>query len=103
MASTEGLKAPWKPGESGNPGGRPSLPDWFKAAGPDALRFLMQVAAGDEGDAKVSRAEACLKVIERCYGAVPKAIELPSASDLEPVVAAVVALAKRKTEGAEGG
>jgi hypothetical protein len=55
--------------------GRSALPDWFKEKGPEALKHLAAVASGDEVDAKISRAMACLSMIERIYGKAPQAPE----------------------------
>lgn len=55
--------------------GRPSLPSWFREGGETALRHLLNVAEGKEIDAKVSRAQACVVVVERIYGTAPKAPE----------------------------
>jgi hypothetical protein len=49
--------------------GRPAYPEWFR--GPllaDSLQHLGKVARGEEEDAKISRAQACLEVINRVIG-----------------------------------
>ena len=60
----------------GNPGGgRPPLPEWFKAKAPDALKHMLAVADGTVDDEKISRMQACVEIVNRVYGHAPKAPE----------------------------
>ncbi|MBI1949350.1 MAG: hypothetical protein HYS27_26925 [Deltaproteobacteria bacterium] len=51
------------PGASGNPGGRPRLPGWFRDGGAEALRYLLDVATGavpvERDELRVRAAEWC--------------------------------------------
>jgi hypothetical protein len=62
-------------GFSANPkgknGGRPKLPDFFKAGGPDAMRHLLGVANGTIAASGDIRMRACTIVMERIYGKAP--------------------------------
>lgn len=65
-------------------GGRPALPDWFKSAAPDALRYLLNVALDDVTDKDGKhvptepklRLQAAERVVERVYGKVDSKMEL---------------------------
>lgn len=75
---------PFKPGQSGNPLGRPKLPDWFVKGGPDALKFMMEVAQGKKEDEKISRYEACREMADRIYYKPPQGVTLPMDEDGRP-------------------
>lgn len=81
----------FKPGVSGNPAGRPKLPDWFKSRGPDALRVLLAQATGelvpcDDGSilpavvqvaadsTPKERAQAADMIANRVYGKAPDVV-----------------------------
>jgi len=81
----------FKPGQSGNPAGRPRLPDWFRAKGPDALRVLIAQATGevipqDDGtilpavtqvameSSPKERTQAAAIIADRVYGKAPDVI-----------------------------
>lgn len=72
---------PFEKGQSGNPGGRPALPAWFREFGPQALMHLRDIARGKDdagepvADPKISRGQACDMVASRIYGLAPKAPE----------------------------
>lgn len=65
-------------------GGRPALPDWFKSAAPDALRYLLNVALDDVTDKDGNhvptepklRLQAAERVVERVYGKVDSKMEV---------------------------
>lgn len=82
----------FKPGQSGNPAGRPPLPAWFRARGPEALQHLVEVATGAYEDPKVSRTQAAIEVIDRIYGRAPQAIDV-STPNLSPAAEALLRLA----------
>ena len=62
---------PFKPGQSGNPGGRPKISDdvreMLKAATPKAVRLLVSVM-DDDGQKTALRMDAAKTIIERVYG-----------------------------------
>jgi hypothetical protein len=81
------------PGGTANPagGGRPRLPDWFKAKGPDSLRVLVAQATGEiipQDDGTVlpavqqvalesspkERTAAAAIIADRIYGKAPDVI-----------------------------
>jgi hypothetical protein len=81
----------FQPGVSGNPAGRPRLPDWFKSRGPDALRVLLAQATGElvpsedgsilpavvqvaSDSSPKERAAAADMVANRIYGKAPDVI-----------------------------
>ena len=62
---------PFKPGQSGNPGGRPKMSEdvreMLKAATPKAVRLLVSVM-DDDGQKTALRMDAAKTIIERVYG-----------------------------------
>jgi hypothetical protein len=87
----------FKAGESGNPGGRPTLPDWFRAKGDDALRVLVAVMEGERFDEKVSPAQAAQLIVERIYGKPTAAIEA-DAREVSPAALALLEMARESRE-----
>lgn len=80
------------PGASGNPGGRPRLPEWFRDGGAEALRYLLDVATGavpvERDELRVRAAEWCA---ERVYGkAAPPTDDAPEGLRPSPVVVALL-------------
>ena len=77
----------------GNPskGGRPALPDWFKDRAPEALRYLLLVAVGEEPAEAKDRIKAAQTVVDRVYGKAPETITIDGGS---PVLDLLVAMAK---------
>lgn len=79
-----------------NPKGRSKLlPPWFVERGDDALKHLIEVAEGREEDRAVSRAECCLKIVERIYGRIPAAPEDQDAEGSWSVLLARITKAQR--------
>lgn len=74
-------------------GGRPALPDWFKSAAPDALRYLLNVALDDVTDKDGNhvptepklRLQAAERVVERVYGKVDSKMEVALGVDADGV------------------
>jgi hypothetical protein len=79
------------PGSTGNAGGRPSLPDWFKSRAPDALKYLLDVATGEEPAEPELRVKAAALVVDRVYGKAPETITVDGQSG---VMDLLIALAK---------
>lgn len=57
------------PGSTANPNGRPALPEWFRAKGEDALRYIVEVADGKHGTE--GRQRAAEFIVKRVYGDAP--------------------------------
>lgn len=74
-----------------NRGGRPVLPDWFKSRAPEALKYLLDVACGDEPAEAKDRIKAAQTVVDRVYGKAPETITIDGGS---PVLDLLVAMAK---------
>ena len=71
------------PGSSTNPGGRPKLPEWFRRdLTNEALEHLAKIVRGTETDPKISRAMACLEVLDRVIGKPKQAVEVQAARGL---------------------
>lgn len=82
------------PGNSGNGGGRPKLPEWFKAGGEVALRYLLDVATGAESVEKQElRMRAAERVAELVYGRPTVADGM--SDEMPPALAGLLALARR--------
>ena len=78
-------------GNGGNGGGRPKLPEWFKDRAPEALRYLLMVAVGEEPAEAKDRIKAAQTVVDRVYGKAPETITIDGGS---PVLDLLVAMAK---------
>lgn len=83
------------PGASGNPGGRPRLPGWFREGSAEALRYLLDVATGavavERDELRVRAAEWCAA---RVFGRPQTAEEEPdSAWVITPAVEGLLRLA----------
>ncbi len=86
------------PGQSLNPRGKPAYPDWLKAAGPEALQYIVNVATGKERDVETKyRLRAAEVVVERVWGKPDANINV-DASTTSPVLDALLALAKPKEQ-----
>ena len=90
-ASSRGSLRPWKPGQSGNPKGRPkksaearAVDALARAESADALNVVLEVMR--EGEKDRDRLAAALAVIERGVGkpgdTLPVAIKLPAGATL---------------------
>jgi len=68
---------PFEPGKSGNPGGRPKIPDElkeaFKALAPQALATLADVM--NNGDKDSDRVKASEIILDRGYGKATQVID----------------------------
>lgn len=82
-----GLRAPWRPGESGNPSGRKPLPEWLKGKTEALLRLQADAALegvitvqADDGEVKEKvpaklRLEIAERLLNRLLGMAPAAPE----------------------------
>ena len=109
MPKTDNLK-PFQPGQSGNPGGRPRLPDDVKqlARGytSEAIETLAAVMRNDEAPA-AARVSAASTILDRAWGKPPQHIttenlESLSDDDLRAELAAAVTELRRHGLGPEG-
>jgi hypothetical protein len=77
-AGTRNLK-PFKPGQSGNPAGRPKMPkdlkEAFKAASPKALEILKKILA-DPAAKDNDRLRAAEIILDRAYGKPAQAVDI---------------------------
>jgi len=82
------------PGQSANPtgrnGGRPALPDWFRDAGPLALKHLADVATGVEPAEPELRFKAASIVVDRIYGKAPETVTLEGELAISRIVRTIV-------------
>lgn len=73
------LRPPWKPGESGNPGGRPKGDAWYRKLcrkrTVKALKALDRVMEGNDPGPIVSAAKA---VLEYAWGRAPGVVVIPN-------------------------
>ncbi len=78
----------FKPGESGNPGGRPKecaeVKELARQYGPEALNKLLELMRGE--DARVSKAAAD-SILDRAYGKPGQSVDL--VADVTATVAAI--------------
>ena len=82
------------PGQSANPtgrnGGRPARPDWFRSAAPEALRYLLNVATGEEPAETKDRIKAAALVVDRIYGKAPETVTLDGELAISRIVRTIV-------------
>lgn len=80
------------PGSTANAagGGRPRLPDWFRAKGEDALRHLLDVATGVEPVEPELRFKAAALVVDRIYGKAPETVTLDGELAISRIVRTIV-------------
>jgi len=83
----------WAPGISGNPGGRPKLPEEVKAGLRDlaatAIEVLREAMASDDHRVRVA---AAAQVLDRGYGRAAQVIDATLTSNMDPSVAHLQAL-----------
>jgi hypothetical protein len=64
--------------------GRPPLPDWLKAKGPAALRYICDVVEGVESvDKTADRIKAAEIIIKRVYGDVNVEVDVRSVRQVD--------------------
>ena len=70
--------SPWKKGQSGNPGGRPAVPEDVKealrAASPQAVATLVQIMLN--GKSEDTRVKAANIILERAHGKAVAAVDV---------------------------
>lgn len=67
-------KGRFRPGQSGNPNGRPKIPDELRKLGPLAIAKLSQAVT--EPGLAPQQIQAARDVIDRLYGKAPQALEV---------------------------
>lgn len=78
------------PGGTANTRGRPVLPDWFRSAAPEALRYLLNVATGEEPAETKDRIKAAALVVDRIYGKAPETVTLEGELAISRIVRTIV-------------
>lgn len=77
--------------------GRPAYPEWFRTTlTTEAMEHIAKIVRGTETDEKVSRAQACLDVLDRVLGKAKPTGE--GGGDLVPVAIALLELARKGAE-----
>jgi hypothetical protein len=78
---------PFKPGQSGNPGGRPKeaaeVRELARRHGPDAIEKLAEWMRSKDPRASVAAATA---ILDRGYGKPPQSVDLDVDDALRPIV-----------------
>jgi len=76
----------FKPGQSGNPGGRKKVPEDVKklleAAAPGAIKYMIETLQDEEVNKSV-RLECAKTLLDRAYGKAQQAVDLDSNSIIE--------------------
>ena len=74
MPNPNPTKTSWKPGQSGNPSGRPrgdhKIQELARGHGPTALDVLVKIAT--EGQSEGARVSAAIALLDRGYGRPPQ-------------------------------
>ncbi len=73
------IGVPFKPGQSGNPGGRPAMPAEFKERGPAALLKLLEFM--NDSNRRIAL-KATELVVERIYGRPTMTLEHEAGADM---------------------
>lgn len=88
------------PGNTANGGGWPKLPEWLKERGPEALKYIADVALGVEEAEPDLRLKAAAIIVDRYYGKAREQVVVSGddSNPDDPLVLALVGLAKAATE-----
>lgn len=107
MSKTQHLR-PWKPGQSGNPGGRPKIPqdvkEMARGLSPKAIETLGEIMQ-DKGAPPAARVSAASTILDRGYGKAPQHItteRIDNLTDAELANELAEALAGLRALGSEG-
>jgi len=88
----------WKKGESGNPNGRPKLPeeirDAARAASPKAIQVLVDIMSSDEAN-QGERIKAAIAILNRAYGTPPQSVEV-TGKEGEPLAIKIEYVSKKE-------
>lgn len=76
--NTGKLAPPWKPGQSGNPGGRPSTAALRAALKPHERQAIETLVACLECESDTVRLAAAREILDRLYGKVEATKDAPS-------------------------
>ena len=96
--NVQGVPGRWRPGESGNPGGRPAgeralLRQMYGRDGAAVYRRLEQLRKAADTPPKL-KAEIDFFIIERLFGKAQQQVELGAHGSLAELIAAAVALSE---------
>ncbi len=86
--AARGPGRPFQPGQSGNPGGRLSLPAEFKAKGPALVAAMTKLAEDEEHEHHFDALKWC---VEKIYGKAAQQLEVETSDTLGSVLAATIA------------
>ena len=80
---------PFKPGQSGNPGGRPKIPEdvkmAFRAACPEAVEILIGIMRNPK-EKTPYRLDAIKTILDRAYGKPEVMSKVEMSGQIQPVV-----------------
>ncbi len=107
-------KGSWKPGQSGNPSGRPKVPQWRRGGGAaasakqraeqyvDKAFKLLAKAMADETSPMSARVSAANSILERAYGKAPQDVNVRGSVETH-IIALLKAIDNQEPSKVDGG